>query len=61
MIPDMQSRCYFLEQALEEPTTPNWDEVLDGKDFTQLLNLGFKGKYVEDETHPLFKELWLKD
>ena len=61
MIPDMQSRCYFLEEALEEPTAPNWEEVLDGKSFTDLLNLGFKGKYVADDSHPLFKELWLKD
>ncbi|MEE2739580.1 MAG: hypothetical protein VX435_15215 [Planctomycetota bacterium] len=60
LIPDNVSRCYSIEEAIQEPPAPDWERVLEGKTFTELLNLGFKGRYVEDEDHELFEDLWMK-
>ena len=61
LVPDVGARCYDIEQAEDEPEMCDWDWVLEGRDFTKLLNMGFKNRYVTSKDHPLFEELWVKN
>ena len=61
IMPNMQDQCYEIEEAEHEPEMVDWEQVLEGKTFTDLLNMAFRNRYVTDFDHPLFQEIWLKE
>ena len=59
LVPNIQDRCYDIEEAEHEPEMVDWEQILEGRSFTDLLNMAFKNRYVTDYEHPLFQEIWL--
>ena len=61
LIPNMDEGSYEIDEAIAEPEAPNWEQYLEGKTMLELLDLGYKDRFITEEDHPVLNDLWLAE